>query len=288
MKLRTPDCRRGRLCRRPFRGRYKPDFIKARRPICLYKQVFGNVGTDGSNKKRPARFSRSAVSHCGRNRASGGVPAAPVAGGAARPCDYSGGRQSRRLDGRDRGELLSRYDASASRTHSRRRGSAAWLWPADPHRHHDRGRPSSAGCGRLEGGRACARTRRCCYRRRSGAGADVGRRIGQLDRAGERRFVCRQTGGDAGAAALRRAYRRDQHRAQTSLAHQGRAAGAPRRSRQHCHHRDFRCAGRRSGGDRLGPDRARSIDAGRSARHRRQIQTRIAARHRDRAQRCGQ
>ena len=68
-------------------------------------------------------------------------------------------------------------------------------------------------------------------RGRSRAGADVGRRVGQLDRAG-RDHACREAGGDARAAALRREHRRDQHGAQASLAHQGRAARARRRIRR--------------------------------------------------------
>ena len=67
-------------------------------------------------------------------------------------------------------------------------------------------------------------------RRRSAAGAVVGRRLGELDRAGRRHLVRAETAGDAGAAALRRADRRDQHRAQASVADQGRPAGARRAS----------------------------------------------------------
>ena len=54
-------------------------------------------------------------------------------------------------------------------------------------------------------------------------------------RTGSRRsraVARREAGGDAGAAALRRQHRRDQHGAQASLAHQGRAARARARSRR--------------------------------------------------------
>ena len=67
---------------------------------------------------------------------------------------------------------------------------------------------------------------------RSRAGADVGRRIGQLDRACRGIIVRREAGGDARAAALRRQHRRDQYGAQASLAHQGRAACARRAARR--------------------------------------------------------
>ena len=56
----------------------------------------------------------------------------------------------------------------------------------------------------------------------------------------------------------RRQHRRDQHGAKASLAHQGRAARAARAAGARRHARDLRRAGRRSGGDRLGSDRARS------------------------------
>ena len=89
-----------------------------------------------------------------------------------------------------------------------------------------------------------------------------------------RRVVRRQAGGDARAAALGRQHFRDQLRAQTSLAHQRRAAGAPCTSGAACDHRHLRRAGRRPVRHRLGPDRARSHDAQRRARDRRKIQTR--------------
>ena len=87
----------------------------------------------------------------------------------------------------------------------------------------------------------------------TGAGVDVGRRVRQLDRPGKGTVVRRQAGSDARAAALGRGHRRDQHRAQTSLAHQRRAARASRFSREARHHRDFGCAGRRSSAIGSGP-----------------------------------
>ncbi len=80
------------------------------------------------------------------------------------------------------------------------------------------------------------------------------------------RIVRGKTGVDARAAAFGREYQRDQLRAQTSLAHQGRAAGAPRLSGATGHDRDFRRAGRRPFRDRLRSNRARSDHAGRRAR----------------------
>ena len=78
----------------------------------------------------------------------------------------------------------------------------------------------------------------------------------------------REAGRDAGAAALGRLDRRDQHGAQASLAHQGRPARRARASGAARHARDLRRAGRRSGGDRLRSDRARSDHARRCARDR--------------------
>ena len=90
--------------------------------------------------------------------------------------------------------------------------------------------PDAAG---LAGRRPRAQARRWRRRtERSRAGADVGRRLRQLDRAGGRHFVRGQAGGHARAAAFGREHRRDQYRAQTSLAHQRRTAGARMRIRR--------------------------------------------------------
>ena len=78
--------------------------------------------------------------------------------------------------------------------------------------------------------RAHAGTRAGRDQRRPGAGADLGRRLGQLDRAGAGPVACGEAGGDARAASLRRQHHRDEHRAKASVADQGRTAGAPRPS----------------------------------------------------------
>ena len=86
----------------------------------------------------------------------------------------------------------------------------------------------------------------------------------------------RQAGGDARAAALRRrpSARSTRVRKHLSRIKGGRlarhaASGASRDAR------DLGRAGRRSGGDRLGPDRARSDHAGRRARDRRALSSSI-------------
>ena len=107
--------------------------------------------------------------------------------------------------------------------------------------------------------------------RRSPAGAAVGRRLGELDRAGRRHLVRAEATGDAGAAALGGADRRDQHRAQASVADQGRPARARREARRDRDLGDLGRSARRSFRDRLGADGAGSDDAGRRPRHRREI-----------------
>ena len=92
--------------------------------------------------------------------------------------------------------------------------------------------PSCARRGRTEGRRRHAASRRGSNRRRSPAGAAVGWRVGELDRAGRRHFIHAETTGDTGAVALRRADRRDQHRAQAFVAHQRWPAGARRQPRR--------------------------------------------------------
>ena len=135
--------------------------------------------------------------------------------------------------------------------------------------------PDAAGAAKPPSGRSSwpmARTGR------SRAGAAVGRRIGELDRAGRRIDARRQAGGDAGAAALGRQHRRDQHGAKTSLAHQGWPAGAASTAGSRRNAGDLRRARRRSRRDRLGADGARSDDACGRSRHRRALSARFARR----------
>ena len=113
---------------------------------------------------------------------------------------------------------------AAGPAHRHRRG-AAGLRPADPAHPDDRGRPSDPRRRRARGRRAGARARRraqgrtiwcwCCCR---AAHRPTGSR--------RRRAVARrQAGGDAGAAALGRQHRRDQHGAKASV-RASRAAGS--------------------------------------------------------------
>ena len=95
-----------------------------------------------------------------------------------------------------------------------------------------RSRPSRSRRSRAEGRRGQPAARRGGRGRRSLAGAVVGRRLGELDRAGRRRVVCAEAAGDAGAAALGRADRRDQHGPEAFVADQGRPAGARRPARR--------------------------------------------------------
>src|ERR1700730_17241165 len=71
-----------------------------------------------------------------------------------------------------------------------------------------KGRVIWLAAGKGAGARAAA-ARRC---QRSPAGAVVGRRLRELDRAGRRRLVRAETTGDAGAVTLGRADRRGHHR----------------------------------------------------------------------------
>ena len=65
---------------------------------------------------------------------------------------------------------------------------------------------------------------------RSRAGAALGRRLGQLDRAGAGLRFAEKQALTRALLEIRRGDRRDQHRAQASLPHQGRPAGARARS----------------------------------------------------------
>ena len=176
-----------------------------------------------------------------------------------RPADRAGRRQGRRRHDRGRRSgTISTAPVFRPEPPHRARRDAPRLWPADPASSDDRGRSSDARCRGLaaaERALALADARR---RGRSRAGAAVGRRVRQLDRAGDGAYARRQAGGDARAAALGRQHRRDQHGAKASLPHQGRTARAARAAGARPDARDLRRAGRRSGGDRLGSDRARS------------------------------
>src|SRR3984893_8753360 len=148
--------------------------------------------------------------------------------GAERPGDLPCRRQGSGRDGRGSGAALSRCPRTGPGPPLGERDHAPPPWRADAADQVDRSRPSRARRGRTEGrgGKfaACA-GRRC---QRSAAGAVVGRRLRELDRAGRRRLVRAETTGDAGAVTLGRAARRGQHRSPAFVADQGRPARAGR------------------------------------------------------------
>ena len=118
-----------------------------------------------------------------------------------------------------------------------------------------RSRPPGAGCGGRIGRPAYSGQGAKPERKRPRAGADFRRRFslaGGAGRGGE-------PGGKAShhrrSAQIRGQHQRDQLRAQTSLGHQGRPSGGGRLAGFNADAGDFRCAGRRSGGDCLRPDR---------------------------------
>ena len=85
-------------------------------------------------------------------------------------------------------EVSERYylDRSALPGAPRRgRGDAARVWPPDAADRADRGRTSGARCGRSRRGDEDARAGRRRRSTRPGPDADVRRRIGELDRAGQ-------------------------------------------------------------------------------------------------------
>ena len=193
----------------------------------------------------------------------------------ARPAHPARRRQGGGLDGRSGGRRLSRPARACPR--ARLTGVAV--------ARHGYGRPPRA-VTMIEAGhpipdargarsrRARARARRRRGRRRPGAGADVGRRLRQLDRAGGRPLF-------ADKQAVTRALLRSGAtigEINTVRKHLSRIKGG--RLARHAlsgaarHHRDLRRAGRRSVRDRLGADGARSDHACRRARHRRQIPAR--------------
>ena len=98
------------------------------------------------------------------------------------------------------------------------------------------------------------------WRRRPGAVPDLGRRLGAAGPAGAGPTLADKQAVNR-ALLKRRRDRRDQLRPQASLGDQGRAAGGRGRAGAGRHPGHFRRAGRRSGDDRLGADRARSDDA---------------------------
>ena len=128
--------------------------------------------------------------------------------------------------------------------------------------------PDEAG---LKGAEDSLRARRGGRARRSPAGAVVGRRLRQLDRAGRWRLVRAKTAGQPRAAALGRADRRGEYRPKASVADQGRPAGPRRSARRDRDAGDLGRAARRRFRDRIGTDRAGSDHAGRCARAGREI-----------------
>ncbi len=101
---------------------------------------------------------------------------------------------------------------------------------------------------------------------RSGARADLGRRFGAVRRAGAGPDAGRQAGDQPRAARVGREHYGNELRAQASVGDQGRPAGRRRPPGARGDAGDQRCAGRRSGGDRLGADGAGSHHLRRCAR----------------------
>ena len=187
---------------------------------------------------------------------------------AERPGDLSGRRQGCGRDGRGRGAALSRRTWPCAIAADRHRNHPPRPWRADAADQGDRSRPSGARRGWTEGrGRQLATGAggRC---RRSPAGAAVGRRLRELDRAGRRGVVRAEAAGDPGVVALRRADRRGQYCSQASVTDQGRPARARREARRDRDAGDIRRSARRSVRDRIGTDGAGSDHARRRARHR--------------------
>ena len=197
------------------------------------------------------------------------------------PADPARRRQGRGLDDRGRGAHY--LDAGfPAEPPDRHRGRAARLRPADARDPDDRGRASGA---RMQAGLESAAQR---ARARRGRGRD------------DLVLVLMSGGASANWIAPARASRFAEKQAVTrALLRSGANIGEINTVRKHLsrikggrlaraalsgarrHARDLRRAGRRSRGDRLGADRARSIDARRRARDRCALQAR-SARCRDR------
>ena len=137
-------------------------------------------------------------------------------------------RQGRGRDGRGRGAALPRRARNGAVAAHRHRHHAPRPWRSDAADQGDRGRTSGARRGGPQGRRRQLEAGRGGDRGRSAAGAAVRRRLRQLDRAGRWHQLRAKAAGDPGAAALRRADRRDQYGAKTSVADQGRPSGARR------------------------------------------------------------
>ncbi len=168
----------------------------------------------------------AAVARAHPDRVLGAAPAA-----AARwPHHLSRRGQGRSRAGGCGGAALSRHARPAGGAPVRTCDDASRPQPRDPADRGDRSRASGSRCGEPARGGAIAATGARRHRGRPRAGAALRRRLGQLDRARGRRFAAAEAGYEPRPAPLRRVDRRDEHRAQTPLAHQGRAPrarGAP-------------------------------------------------------------
>ena len=155
-------------------------------------------------------------------------------------------------------------------------------WPR--HRSPASSSPATATASRARGSRWSRRRTRCPTRRGArplcaswrlvkGLTADdlvlcsdLGRRLRAARCPCRRPHARRQAGDQQGPAQVRRQHHRDELRAQAPLGDQGRAPRCGRRAGPRRDARDLRRAGRRSVGDRIGPDRARSHHVRRRAR----------------------
>ena len=239
------------------------------RPRLFSSQIPRSQSSQSNDRQTPSpacNLRRRRRRRASRRRAVGASET-----GAERPGDLSCRRQGRRGDGRGRGAALPRRTWPCAVALSGHRNHSPRPWRADTADQGDRSRSSGARRGRTERrGRefAAGAGRRC---RRSPAGAVVGRRLRELDRAGCRRVVRAEAAGDAGVAALGRPDRRDQYRSQASVADQGRPARARRPTRRDRDAGDLGRSTRRPFGDRLRTDGAGPHHACGCARHRCEI-----------------
>ena len=237
-------------------------------PACFLRFPCSRSSPDHDRQTPPpARDLRRRRRRRASRRGAGGASAAPAEGPRDLPCR----RQGRGRHGGGGGAALSRQARPRPLAAFGGRDHAPRPRRADAADQGDRGRPSRARRGRIEGRGGEPATRRRCRCRRSVAGAFVRRRLRQLDRAGCGRILCAEAAGDARAVALGRADRRGQHRPQAFVADQGRPAGARREAGRNRDAGDLRRAARRPFRDRLGADGAGSDHAGGRPRAGRQI-----------------
>ena len=228
------------------------------------------------------------VSHRDRGGAPIRLPAATSAASPEiGPADRAGGGQGRRLDGRGGGDRLSdgcrdrlTGIAVARQGYGRPTRSIPMIeaGPPDPRRGRARKRPN----GRSNWPSSAGADDLVLVLLSGGASANwiaPARGLSLADKQAVTRALLR-SGANIGEINTVRKH--------LSRIKGGRLARMAQPARACAHARDFRCARRRSGGDRLGSDRARSDDARRCSRHRRALQARCSGGRDARADRSGQ